>query len=74
MAQQATNRPTQKVVATSLAGAVGTILIWFLNEYAGVATPQGVNAALVTVLAFAIGWLTPPSIHDQVVVSPEPNT
>lgn len=67
MPKQATNRPTQKVIATSLAGAVGTLLVWFLNDYAGVPTPEGVNAALVTLIAFLIGWLTPPSVHDQVV-------
>jgi len=67
MPRIASNRPTQKVVATSLAGAVATLLIWGMTDFAGIPIPDGVDAAIVTLVSFAIGWLTPPSVHDQVV-------
>ncbi|MEO0401098.1 MAG: hypothetical protein AAF214_01855 [Pseudomonadota bacterium] len=68
MLKMATNRPTQKVVATSIAGALATILIWVMKTQLNIDPPEGVSAAIVTVISFAIGWLTPPSIHDQVAV------
>ncbi|MFN3132444.1 hypothetical protein [Roseibium sp.] len=74
MARMATNQPTRKVVATSLAGALATVLIWVLNDYFNIPIPEGVNAAIVTLISFVIGWYTPPSIHDQVINTTEQKT
>jgi len=59
MPRMASNRPAQKVVATSLAGAIATLIIWGLEDFAGLNLREGIDVAIVTIVAFAIGWLTP---------------
>jgi putative flippase GtrA len=41
-----------------MAGAVTSILLWVLSEYAGVVLPPEVAAAVTTVISFATSYLT----------------
>ena len=59
--------PARKVVAGSLGGAIGTILIWVLHDIVGLNPPVYVDTALVTVVVFVTGYFTPPSQNDQIV-------
>lgn len=50
--------PTAKVTAATLAGAITTVFVWGLKQYAHVDLPGEVAAALTTIIAFAAGWMT----------------
>lgn len=66
--RQKSTRPTNKVVATGLAGAITTIIVWFLNTYVlPEPMPAEVVAALTTVIAVLVAYLVPPSSEDQIV-------
>lgn len=59
--------PARKVVGSALAGAVTTIVIYVLNTFIlAVPLPGEVAAAVATVIAFAVGYLVPPSERDQI--------
>lgn len=51
-------KPTRKVTSAGTGGAVGVIIVWGAG-LAGVDVPPEVAAALVTVLAFAAGYIIP---------------
>lgn len=51
-------RPTPKVAAATLGGAVTTLIVWVLGRLGVEVTPE-VAAALATVVAFAAGYVTP---------------
>lgn len=51
--------PSHKVTAATIAAAVGAILFWLLGEYAGVHPPELVQAAAVTLLTLAVGYIVP---------------
>jgi hypothetical protein len=53
--------PRPKVAAAGIGGAATTILIWILNDLAGVQVTPEVAAALATIIAFAAGYFTPQS-------------
>lgn len=50
-------RPTTKITAVALGGAVATILAWLVAETTAVEMPPPVVAALTTLLAFGFGYL-----------------
>lgn len=61
--------PARKVVGSALAGALTTIIVYVLNNYAlDAPLPGEVTAALTTVIAFAVGYLLPPSERDRIRV------
>jgi hypothetical protein len=53
-------KPVPKVVAAGLGGAVATLLVWLLSEFASRDMPAEAGAALAAVLAFAFGYLKSP--------------
>lgn len=52
-------KPTRKVGSGLLAGALTSIAVWALDQFAGVQIPAEIAAAITTVLAFAVSWLVP---------------
>lgn len=52
-------RPTRKMQAVTLAGACATLAAWALRAFGGVEVPAGVEAAITTVCAAALGYLIP---------------
>ena len=49
----------RKVAFGGLGGAVASIVLWVLGEYAGVVPPPEVAAAIATVIVVGVGWLVP---------------
>ena len=68
MAKMATGRPANKVVGGGLGAAVATILVWYLDD-AGIVKdlPTVVEAAIVLVVTFAVGYFVPPGKADTTV-------
>jgi hypothetical protein len=66
MARMKSARPARKVVASSLASAFATIVIWALQDLAGIPVPAPVQASMVTLITFAAGYLVPPSEFDGI--------
>jgi hypothetical protein len=59
--------PARKVMGSALAGALTTIVVYVLNTYVlETPLPGEVAAAVATVVAFAVGYLLPPSERDQI--------
>ena len=46
-----------KVTSAAVAAALVTILVWALDRFAGVALPEVVQVAVLTIVTFAAGWL-----------------
>ena len=64
--------PARKVVGSTLAGALATVLIYALNTFVLEAPlPGEVAAAVTTILVFAVGYFLPPSERDGIVVIPQ---
>lgn len=61
--------PVRKVTATVLAGAIVTILVWAVHQFANVSVPPEVAAALVTVVSFLVGYFVPAASTDYAVPS-----
>ena len=57
-----------KVVASTLAAAIVTILVWALNQFAHIAIPDYVQGALTTILVSLGGYFTP---HPALSVTAE---
>lgn len=51
-------KPVPKVAAAGTSGAAATVLVW-IADAVGLDLPPAVAAALVTLAAFAAGYLTP---------------
>lgn len=58
-----TYAPVQKVVAGALAGALSTIIVFFLDNYIlkGPKLTGEVGSAITTVFTFLVSYITPPS-------------
>lgn len=67
MTRMSTNIPARKVVAGSLAVAIATVAIWFFEVTTGIAVPDYVRSAIITISVFAVGYLTPPAAIDTIV-------
>ena len=63
----ATGAPTTKVIGGTLGAAISTLLIWGLNEGAGMTIDESVKVAITTILTFAAGYMIPPAPQDNVV-------
>ncbi len=65
-----TLRPARKVAASTLASAIVTILVWVVNNYQllpqGKQVPDNVQGALVVLLTFVAGYITPPGEDESV--------
>lgn len=46
-----------KVTSAAIAAAIVTILVWALNQFAGVDLPEVVQIAVVTLITFAAGYI-----------------
>ena len=64
--------PVNKVAASALAGALTVVAVWLLGSYAGIQIPPTVQNALIVLVTFAIGWLTPPGAGEAVLAAPFP--
>jgi hypothetical protein len=51
--------PSTKISAATIAGAIGSILVWLLHDYAGVNMPDGVAAAVVLLISVLIAYFVP---------------
>lgn len=68
--RQTSSRPTQKLTAAALGGAVTIIGIWVLGLFK-VDIPPEVASAFTTVISFIVGYITPPASGDSIVVQPQ---
>ena len=50
-------KPTRKVGAAGLGGALAIILVWAVGAFTSVVIPAEVGTAIGTVFSFAAGWL-----------------
>lgn len=69
MARMQTPQPARKVIGSTLAGALTTLVVWFIDG-SGIMPdpiPAPVATALTTILAFLVGYYLPPSATDQVL-------
>lgn len=57
LVDQPTALPTNKVIAGGSGGAAVLILVWALQQFAGVQVPPEVASALATILGFALAYL-----------------
>lgn len=63
-----TSIPVQKVAWSAAAGALVTAILLVLGA-SGVAIPNGLEAALTTIVTFVVGWIVPPGANEGVVSS-----
>lgn len=63
--------PTRKVMASGIAGALTTVLVFVLNTYIVPSKPitPEIAAAVTTALAFTAGYLTPPAKSERVITT-----
>lgn len=57
-------KPTNKVVAGALAGAVTVILVWAAKQYGHVELPGEVSSAVTTVLSAVAAYFVPDSTTE----------
>ena len=68
MTRMATPVPARKVIAASLGSAIATIVLWLVESFGGLVVPPPVQAAVIVVVTFTLGYFVPPSAGDQVIV------
>ncbi len=62
--------PAQKVVASSVGAALAQIILWGVVAVSPIKEiPQGLESSLTVLMAFLLGYLTPPSARDQIIVA-----
>lgn len=57
-------KPTTKVVAGALAGALSIILTWAVKQYGHIDIPGEVGAAITTVLSAVVSYMVPDSTTE----------
>jgi hypothetical protein len=62
-----TAAPVRKVTAGGIGGAVATLALWALAQYANFHPQPEVAAAITTVISFIVAYLVPPSANDAPV-------
>lgn len=65
-------RPTNKVAAGVLAGAIVAVLTWGVKAFAHVDTPAEVVVGLSTIITFGVQYLVPDAAQDS--PSDDPNS
>lgn len=51
-------KPTSKITAVGIGGALATIAAWAVGAFTAVDVPPGVESALAVILAWLAGYLT----------------
>lgn len=64
------SKPSNKTTATVVSGALVTVIVWIANTY-GVDIPAEVSAAVVTLVATAIGYFMVAKSGKYVVLPEE---
>lgn len=54
-------KPTRKVSAGALAGAVSVVLVWAFNAFGGVTVTPEISSAFTTIVAFFTSYFVPES-------------
>lgn len=68
MARMKNAIPARKVITSTLASAVATVVIWALDTYLlDPDMPAAVAGSVLTICTALVGYYTPPSAEDQVV-------
>ncbi len=62
---ESTAKPTNKVAASGLAGAVTVLIAWALKEFGGIELPAGIESAFTVVVSFATGYLVPNATEES---------
>lgn len=66
-----TDFPARKVLASSLGVALVEILVWLIRtNWPDLAIPDGVEAAMVVLAAFVLGYYVPPHARDGLRMEP----
>lgn len=58
-------KPTNKVTAGVLAGALAAIVTWAANQFGHVTIPAEIGIAISTVFTFAVSYAVPDSTKDE---------
>jgi hypothetical protein len=74
MARSATVLPVQKITAVGIAGAISTMIVWGLDEFANRRMPPETQGALMTIITFLAGYVTPPGEGEVVENEPSKST
>jgi putative flippase GtrA len=64
-----TAAPVRKVAASGIGGAIATLVLWALAQFANFHPEPEVAAAITTVITFLVGYFTPPSPNDAPVAA-----
>jgi hypothetical protein len=64
--RQSSAMPTQKVVASTIAGALVTIIIAVMNERFHVQLTETETAGLTVIIMTAVSYLMPPAPRDTI--------
>lgn len=72
--KSASAAPIRKVSAGLVGGAVATLILWSLSQYANFNPPQPVADAITTLISFAVAYVIPPSPNDAPLMVSQENT
>ncbi len=67
MMRTKTNKPTRKVSAVALAGALYAVAVLVVQQYSSLAPDPALVTALGTAISFVVAYLVPPSKDDTVI-------
>lgn len=68
-----TGKPVRKVAAGGVAGAIVTIAVFVLKNFAKIDIPSEVASALTTVVTFLISYIVPPGADETVMTDVQGN-
>lgn len=69
--RMASNRPTRKVSAVAVAGALYAVAVLVVQQYTSLAPDPALVTALGTALSLVVGYVTPPAPEDGVITDPD---
>lgn len=52
-------QPDKRITLGALGGAIGLLLVWLLNQFAGITVPAEPAMALQTIVIFLVQWFMP---------------
>jgi hypothetical protein len=52
-------QPDKRVTLGALGGAIGLMLVWILNQFAGITVPAEPAMAMQTIIIFLVQWFMP---------------
>jgi putative flippase GtrA len=62
-----TAAPVRKVTSGLAGGAVASVALWVLKQYAGFDPPAEIAGAITTLISFLVAYIVPPSPNDAPV-------